>query len=642
MIYNEQDTIFVQIPSYRDEQLQHTLQDLFAKAKKPENIFVGICHQYDMKKGEDSHLFKIPFPRQNQLRIDEIDYRDSLGCCYARSKLQNLWRGEKWSLSIDAHMRFIQDWDEKCVNLLKEIQQIDKMAILSSYMPGYKIEDGKESYEDFISTSMVIFEECNLPVFNGKVAAENKNKFFQTPFIAAGFIFCNATIINEIKYDPNIYFMGEEVSLATRLWTHGYNFYAPNFTVIYHLFQLYTNDIRNHLFTLNFDKKKDLISRKRVKNILKIKRSNDVEINKDIEKYNLGNVRSLRDYERFSGIDFRRLKQRQHTKESAFYQRQPTINKEKILELNLSVKNTKHYLTQILNILPNISSISEIQCGNEFDIENCQALQNKNLQYFGIDIRDEIIHENRQYFRLEKNKIFITLDATNEALPKTDLTISVNFSNKLPLANIWSLLENIRDSESEYFLFDHDLEEKNVNLDLLIDENSKIKMRPINLCKAPFFFPNPLFLLKTNQENKLISCYKIRDISYFMDFCEEEVAKLRLQLFEILKTDFNFLERIFFEYFRENNSFQKMMLSFLTLDAKGHNKEFYYEEKFKKILDQNQNLEIRNHIFRLNYKCELKALQQKYDFISEDNFLWAQILTKDFIRFYFNQPLFID
>ena len=67
-------------------------------------------------------------------------------------------------------------------------------------------------------------------------------------------------------------------------------------------------------------------------------------------------------------------------------------------------------------------------------------------------------------------------------------------------------------------------------------------------------------------------------------------------------------------------------------------KNFYYEENLKKILDQNQNLEIRNHIFRLNYKCELKALQQKYDFISEDNFLWAQILTKDFIRFILTNP----
>lgn len=40
--YTPEDTIFVQIASYRDSELQWTLKDLFEKAKRPENIFVGI------------------------------------------------------------------------------------------------------------------------------------------------------------------------------------------------------------------------------------------------------------------------------------------------------------------------------------------------------------------------------------------------------------------------------------------------------------------------------------------------------------------------------------------------------------------------------------------------------------------------
>ena len=41
-LYMPEDTIFVQIASYRDPELQWTLKDLFEKAKRPENIFVGI------------------------------------------------------------------------------------------------------------------------------------------------------------------------------------------------------------------------------------------------------------------------------------------------------------------------------------------------------------------------------------------------------------------------------------------------------------------------------------------------------------------------------------------------------------------------------------------------------------------------
>ena len=88
-LYTEEDTIFIQIASYRDPELQHTLQDLFKKAKRPENIFVGICHQYDMKDGGDKRLFEIPFPKPDQLRIDDVDYRETKGCCWARNRTQN-------------------------------------------------------------------------------------------------------------------------------------------------------------------------------------------------------------------------------------------------------------------------------------------------------------------------------------------------------------------------------------------------------------------------------------------------------------------------------------------------------------------------------------------------------------------------
>ena len=70
-------------------------------------------------------------------------------------------------------MRFIQDWDEK-INLLKEIQQIDKWQFYRATCLDIKLKMEKESYEDFISTSMVIFEECNLPVLMEKLQQKIK------------------------------------------------------------------------------------------------------------------------------------------------------------------------------------------------------------------------------------------------------------------------------------------------------------------------------------------------------------------------------------------------------------------------------------------------------------------------------------
>jgi hypothetical protein len=45
--YTKNDTIFVQIAAYRDPELHPTVEDLFKKAKKPENITVSIAHDHD-------------------------------------------------------------------------------------------------------------------------------------------------------------------------------------------------------------------------------------------------------------------------------------------------------------------------------------------------------------------------------------------------------------------------------------------------------------------------------------------------------------------------------------------------------------------------------------------------------------------
>ena len=200
------------------------------------------------------------------------------------------------------------------------------------------------------------------------------------------------------------------------------------------------------------------------------------------------------------------------------------------------MKNTKTYITAIKKILPEINSILEIQCGDAYDIENCKALQDKALQYIGLDLRDEIIFDNRQYFRDEKQKIFMTLDASNEPLPRADLIIATNMASRLPIANIWSLLENIRDSEAQYFLFNFDIQEEGVNEDFKIDENlPKPKSRPVNLTKAPFYFPPAEFLLPLEEKNRFAAFYKIKDISYFLDWHNDDVSKLRADLFYKLK-----------------------------------------------------------------------------------------------------------
>jgi len=335
--YTKQDTIFVQIASYRDPELQHTLQDLFKKAKRPENIFVGICHQYDMKGDEDKHLFEVPFPRSNQLRIDKVDYRESEGCCWARNRVQKLWKGEKWILMIDSHMRFEKGWDETCVTLIKELKKRDRNAVISNINPSYFYDGGVEKK---IITTTLWFDANGIIPFGGPSYSDvgKHNEPFLSCMYSGGFLFCEFEVCRKIPYDKFMYFYGEEISTAVRLWTNGYNIYNANKNITYHLYkeniknlELYKNLGEGFIPSSNLHKsqsqeksvKKDKITFARVKHLLGSKKSRHNEVLESIKDYGLGSKRTLRDYERFSGIDFRKKKMREHTKRGIFEILQP-------------------------------------------------------------------------------------------------------------------------------------------------------------------------------------------------------------------------------------------------------------------------------------------------------------------------------
>lgn len=323
--YSKEDTIFVQIASYRDPELQHTLRDLFAKAKKPENIFVGICHQYDMKEQSDKHLFEITFPRPNQLRIDEVDYRDAKGLFFARSKTQNLYAGEKWTVQFDSHMRFEKNWDEILVKMAKTLQEKGfAKPIVASYPPGYDPETNKLD-EKFVSFLRIkdFFKESGIIRMTGiNHGAQSLKNSSKTAFVSGNFMFSVGEHAKEVPYDIHMYFTDEQ-NVAVRSWSHGYDLFNANEVACYHLWNNEKiKDTKAVRKLICDDNKKgfhdDAKSNDRECHLFGMKKARDEKVLQEIEKYNLGKERTLRDYERFSGIDFRKRKIREHTANGVF------------------------------------------------------------------------------------------------------------------------------------------------------------------------------------------------------------------------------------------------------------------------------------------------------------------------------------
>lgn len=45
-------------------------------------------------------------------------------------------------------------------------------------------------------------------------------------YLAGGLFFSDGSFAREVPNDPNIFFIGEEIAMAARAFTHGYDIYA--------------------------------------------------------------------------------------------------------------------------------------------------------------------------------------------------------------------------------------------------------------------------------------------------------------------------------------------------------------------------------------------------------------------------------
>ena len=111
--------IFVSIASYRDSELEKTVDDLFEMANIKERVFVGICLQ-----DTDEIIKNFKYNHHKQVRIYSINFKKAKGVCYARKIIQNnLIQDEDYYLQIDSHSRFAKDWDSILMSSSVEVSE---------------------------------------------------------------------------------------------------------------------------------------------------------------------------------------------------------------------------------------------------------------------------------------------------------------------------------------------------------------------------------------------------------------------------------------------------------------------------------------------------------------------------------------
>lgn len=306
-------TIFVSIASYRDPELLKTLKDCLDKAKYPETLRFGIAWQHSQDDKWDTLNEYKDDPR---FKIIDINYKDAQGVCWARNQIQNIWDNETYYLQLDSHHRFTKDWDNTLVKMLKSLQKKGhKKPLITAYLPSYdpsnesKLEDvWTLEFDRYMPQGPIFIKPHNHPNWR------ELNEPYPARFLSGHFIFTLGKWADEVKYDPQLYFHGEESSLAARSYTWGYDLFHPHLPIIWHEYTRFGK-------TKQWDDdqtwpQRDQLSFSRYRKLFDM---DEVPCTpcarKTLKGFDFGTIRTKEDYERYAGLKFSTRQVHRHTYE---------------------------------------------------------------------------------------------------------------------------------------------------------------------------------------------------------------------------------------------------------------------------------------------------------------------------------------
>lgn len=227
--------IFVQVPEYRDRELDRTLRDLADKADHPDQLRVVVLSQ----RHPCDPPVVLPAKLADQAMVITATTEESRGPNWARHRLQEQFAGEKYSLLIDSHVRFVPGWDTICINVLRDLGKRCSAPVLTTYLPSYvpglPVDDDAAPLKIYprardrgVLTNLIGFPIYDWRHLNSPIVAE---------YISFHFLFSSSSLTQTVRHDPTIYFFGDEVAFGARAFTHGWDFFHPHRTLGWHAYE---------------------------------------------------------------------------------------------------------------------------------------------------------------------------------------------------------------------------------------------------------------------------------------------------------------------------------------------------------------------------------------------------------------------
>ncbi|MGO1003408.1 GlcNAc-transferase family protein [Lysobacter sp. CA196] len=324
-----QRKIFVQVPSYRDRQLIPTLTDLVANASNPGELRVVVCWQHDTDEAlgdfVDAGFLHSGSTRRNGhavhvlgkdgaiVEVIDIHFLDTKGCGWARNAIQGHYDGERYNLQIDAHHRFIENWDAAMIDMLESLRGKYRKPLLTGYPPSFnpalfpqdrQNHVGQMLVRKFTTVGVVSYRAARMPGW------EERTEPMRARFMSGGFVFSDGAFVEEVMNDADHFFSTEEIVMAVRAFSHGYDFFHPHRVLLWHQY----NSEARKVWEDHTDERKssgEIEGSAMDRSILALQRSllllgvSSEHEAVDFGRYGLGQDRSIRQFERYAGLSFR-------------------------------------------------------------------------------------------------------------------------------------------------------------------------------------------------------------------------------------------------------------------------------------------------------------------------------------------------
>eukprot|EP00929_Paragymnodinium_shiwhaense_P104241 TRINITY_DN68448_c0_g1_i1.p1 TRINITY_DN68448_c0_g1~~TRINITY_DN68448_c0_g1_i1.p1 ORF type:complete len:706 (+),score=133.09 TRINITY_DN68448_c0_g1_i1:113-2230(+) len=275
------DSIFLSISSYRDDNCPFTVRKAFERADHPEKLSVGVVQinceaqqgcmwatgwaqtrriiarpgaDVDCLRGFCASPLGKPHCEAGRVRILRLPESMALGPFFTRYLNEKLWRRETFYMQVDAHISFRQGWDTEIIDQMRRTPSFPN-SVISNYPPGgspkrndpwpkaqadeYRHPPNalcETSFEDVEGRTTMRMQHSGRDLSSKALSQHDVRTPRRSGFVAAGFFITHASYMQHLTFDPFMpwLFMGEEACLAVRFWTNGFDIYAPTVDVVSH------------------------------------------------------------------------------------------------------------------------------------------------------------------------------------------------------------------------------------------------------------------------------------------------------------------------------------------------------------------------------------------------------------------------